>query len=263
MNSLRQSPVKYDNPPINEIVCGILFDPISGLQTGQIGALWQKFKPDFSSTQDQPPIATVSEEGLHNQTKLPPLRVWFVHKEDNKIIQVQFNRFLHNWRRTRPDDKYPGYETVIENFKEYLSRFQGFLAEEKLENLVARQYELTYIDHILQNEGWDTLNDLDRALPGFTSLKSENLLSADIREIDSQLVFGLPGDFGQLQLSIRSARRRLDNRQLLRIGFTALSNQAYEPMREWFDSTHEVIIELFSTLISEEIQKQFWGRNSC
>lgn len=263
MKSKTQSAIRYQNPPINEIVCGILFDSITGLQTGQIGTLWQKFKPDFSNTQDQPPIAIVPKEGLNNQTKLPPLRVWFVHKEENEIIQVQFNRFLHNWRRTRPDDEYPGYESVIENFQEYLSRFEEFLAEENLENLVATQYELTYIDHILQNEGWETFNDLERVLPSFTSLKSENLLSADIREIDWQVVFGLPGDFGQLQLSIRSARRRLDNRPLLRIGFTALSNQAYEPMREWFDSTHEVIIELFSNLIGEDIQKQFWGRNPC
>ena len=255
--------MKYENPPIDEIVCGILFDSIKELQTGHFGILWQKFRPDFSIIEDHNLLSPVSAEDLNNRGTLPLPRVWFVHKDENELIQVQFNRFLHNWRKRRPDDKYLGYENVIENFEKYLSRFQEFLEEESLENLAAKQYELTYIDHILENEGWETLNNLEKVFPNFVSLKGQNMLSTDIREINWQMAFGLPNDFGQLQLSIRNARRVSDDRHLLRIEFSALSNQPYKPMRGWFDLVHDVIFNLFSNLISDDIQKQFWGRKSC
>ena len=262
MNATGQPVIKYENPPIDEIVCGILFDSITGLQSGHLGILWQKFRPDFPGVEDQNLLAPLSKEDLSNRGALLP-RVWFVHKNENELIQVQFNRFVHNWRKRRPDDEYPGYAAVIENFEKYLSRFREFLAEEKLGNLVASQYELTYIDHILENEGWETLNNLERIFPNFISLKERNALSADIREIDWQMVFGLPKDLGQLQLSIRNARRVLDNRHLLRLEFSTLSSRPYKPMRYWFDSAHEVILNLFSNLMSDEIQEKFWGKKSC
>ena len=261
MNTTEQQAITYENPPIHEIVCGVLFDPIKGLQTSHFGILWQKFRPDFSRVENHIPIAPVSQEDFDNQTKLPPQRIWFVHKDDNAIIQVQFNRFLHNWRKIRPDDKYLGYETVVENFERYLSGFQDFLAEENLENLVARHYELTYIDHILQNQGWETLNNLEKVFPSFASLKSQNMFSTAIREINWQTVFSLPNDSGQLTLSIRSGQRTSDNLPLLRIEFTAHSNQPYKPRREWFDYAHEVILKHFSNLMSDEIQER-WGRRT-
>ena len=263
MNTIGQSTIKYENPPINEIVCGILFDSITELRSGHLGILWQKFRPDFSGVEDQNLLGLVSEDDLNNRGILPLPRVWFVHEDKNELIQVQFNRFLHNWRKIQPDDKYPGYETVIENFEKYLSRFQEFLAEEKLGNLVPNQYEITYIDHIWENEGWETIGDLEKVFPDFISLKVPNILSTDIQEINWQMVSDLPNDLGQLKLSIRNARRISDGRRLLRIEFTVLSNQADKPMRDWFDLAHDVIINLFSNLISDEIQEQFWGRKLC
>ena len=263
MTTTGQPAVKYENPPIDEFVCGILFDSITELRAGHFGVLWQKFGPDFSGIEDQNLLGPVSEEDMNSRSALPLPRVWFVHEDENELIQVQFNRFLHNWRKRRPDDKYPGYKTVMGNFENYLSSFREFLAETELGVLVPKRYEITYIDHILENEGWETISDLERVFPNFVLLKGQNILSTDIREVNWKMVFGLPNDFGQLQLSIRNARRVVDDRHLLRIEFTAYSNQPYKPMRSWFDVAHDEILNLFSNLISDEIQMQFWGRKSC
>ena len=260
MNTTEQQTITFAHPPIDEIVCGILFDSIKGLQAGHLGSLWEQFKPDFSRTEDQSVLGPLSEEEL-NFRQIPPLpRVWFIHQDENELIQMQSNRFLHNWRKRRPDDIYPGYTTVVENFEKYLSCFEGFLTKEKLGDLAPRQYELTYINDIFENEGWETITDLEKVFPNFISLKGQKMLSADIRELSWQMAFGLPNDFGQLHLSIRNARRISDNRHLLRIEFKALSNQPYKPMRGWFDLAHDVIFDLFTNLVSEEIQEQYWGR---
>ena len=145
MKKTVQPTIKYENPPIDEIVCGIRFDPIEQLQSGHFGILWQKFRSDFPKTEDQNLVGPVSREDLGNSNKLPLPRVWFIHRNENELVQVQRNCFLHNWRKRRPDNEYPGYEKVIGNFERYLPRFREFLGEESLGNLVIKEYELTYI----------------------------------------------------------------------------------------------------------------------
>ena len=262
MKTIAQSTIEYENPPIDEIVCGVRFDPIKTLQSGHFGILWQKFRPDFPKTEDQNLVGPISGEEIPNPDKLPLPRVWFIHKNENELIQVQRNRFLHNWRKKRVEDEYPGYKRVVENFERYLSRFQGFLVEENLGELVAKEYELTYIDLIPQGRGWEKLGDLEKVFPNLLSLRRQGVLSADIRVVNWQTILGLPNDMGQLGVAIRSANRISDNQQIIHIEFRALSNQPYQPMQAWFEDTHNTIINLFSNLVSDEIQKKFWGRKS-
>ena len=261
MNTTEQRTITFENPPINEVICGVLFDEIQKLQTAHFGILWQKFRPDFTVSEDLNLIDPVPEEDLNNRGAFPLPRVLFVNRDVNEVIQAQRNRFFHNWRRRQYDDEYPGYEKVIENFERYLSLFREFLAEENLGDIVPDRYELTYINLILENAGWETLNNLGHIFPSFVSLKDRHRLLADIRDINWHMAIGLPNDSGQLHLSIRNVRR-VDDRHLLRIEFTAFSDQRHEPVRDWFDNAHEIILELFSNLISDETQEYLWGRKS-
>lgn len=262
MNTTEQQTMKYENPPIDEIICGVLFESITGLRTGHLGLLWQEFGPDFTITDDKILLGPVSDEEM-NYSQLPPLpRVWFVHKDENELIQVQFNRFLHNWRKRLPDDIYPGYPTIIGNFEKYLSYLGKFLEEQDLGDITPRQYELTYTNHIFENEGWETIGDLDKVFPNFISYKGHDVFPVAIRDINWQMSFSLPDDSGQLYLSIRSARRRSDKRHLLRVELRAINNRPHKELRNWFDAAHEVIADLFRKLISDEIQAKFWGGKS-
>ena len=263
MNTTEQRTVTFENPPIDEIICSVIFEPITELRTGHLGLLWQKFRPDFPVTVDQNVTNPVPEDYYSNLDTPPLPRIWFEHKDENELIQMQCNRFIHNWRRRRSDDIYPGYPIVIENFEKHLSCLEDFLSEERLGNITPAQYEIAYIDNILEHEGWETITDIEKVFPNFISLKGQNLSSTDIREFSWQMLFGLPNDFGQLQLSIYNTRRSIDNRQLLRVEFRAVSNQPYKPMRGWFDLAHDFIFDLFSNLISHEIQVKYWGRKAC
>ena len=175
MKITTQSSIIYEHPPIDEIVCGIRFDPIKQLQSGHFGILWQKFISDFPKTEDQNLIGPVSEEDLRSSDKMPLPRVWFIHRNENELIQVQRNRFLHNWRKRRPDDEYPGYERVIGNFEKYLSCFQEFLSEENLGDLITKEYELTYIDLIPKGQGWENPGDLAKVFPNLLSLTNQSV----------------------------------------------------------------------------------------
>lgn len=262
MKTTIQSTTIYENPPIDEIVCGIRFDPIKQLQAGHFGILWQKFRHDFPITEDQNLVGPVSQEELGSSDKFPLPRVWFIHENENELIQVQRNRFLHNWRKRRPEDKYPGYEKVVENFEKYLSCFQEFLAEENLGHLVAREYELTYIDIIPKGHGWENPGDVAKVFPNLLSLTRQSVLLNGVQGIYCQTIFGLPNNLGQLMVSIRNAQRISDDQQIIYIEFKALSSGPDKPIRRWFNTAHNTIGKFLSNLVSNEIQEKFWGRKS-
>ena len=205
----------------------------------------------------------MSEEDLGNPDKPTLPRVWFIHENENELIQVQRNRCLHNWRKRRPDDEYPGYEKVVENFERYLSCFEEFLAEENLENLVPREYELTYIDLIPKGHGWENPGDLAKVFPNLLSLTSQSVFLNNVIGINWQTIFGLPKGLGQVIVSIRNAQRVSDNQQIIYIEFKALSSGSYKPTRGWFNTAHNAITQLFSHLVSDEIQEKFWRRKLC
>ncbi len=262
MKTTEQPTIKYENPPINEIVCGIRFDSIQQLRSGHLGVLWQKFKPDFPKIEDRNFVGPVSKEDSENPDQVLLPRIWFIHENENELIQVQRNWFLHNWRKTQPDDRYPGYEKVVENFERYLHRFQEFLTEENLGNLVEKEYELTYIDLIPKGQGWENLGDLEKVFPRLLSLTRQSILSNDVRSINWQTILGLPDDLGQLGIAIRSANRVSNSQQLLHIEFKALSNQVNQLRQAWFEAAHDIITKFFFNLVSDEIQERFWGRKS-
>ena len=263
MNTTEQRTIQYENPPINEVVCGIHFDPVKDLQAGHLGLLWHKLGPDFTSTEDHNLLPSIPEQDMNFRT-LPLLRrAWFIHKDDNDLIQTQFNRFIYNWRKKRPDDRYPGHQIFIGNFEKYLSCLQDVLSEQRLGDFTPRQYEIAYINNIFQNEGWETISNLEKVFPYFISYKGQDILPPNIMEINYQMGFTLPDDSGQLQLSIRNAQQRSDDRHLLRVEFRAISNQPHKEIRKWFDSAHNFIFDVFTNLVSDEIQVKYWGRKTC
>src|SRR6266436_4453020 len=100
---------EYDNPPVNEVVCGILFKRIDGFLNPYLGLLWEQYKPEYSECLEVVPLIPViesfdtpspSEPQLDLEAPLLP-RTWFVHANGNGVIQVQRDRFLHNWRKRR------------------------------------------------------------------------------------------------------------------------------------------------------------------
>lgn len=111
---------EYDNPPITEVVCGVLFKPVVNLLVPHIGLLWEKFKAEYPLCKEVAPLTPMIEQfetaqGLGFEiTEIPPLpRIWFLQTNDNGIIQIQRDRLLYNWRKIRMDDEYPRYHKVL------------------------------------------------------------------------------------------------------------------------------------------------------
>lgn len=270
-NSIEQNLPEYGNPPVVEVVCSLLFKPIETLLAPHLGVLWDTFKPEYSDCSEAPMLVPSIERFGKTETSvefedLPTLpRTWFVQKEGNGIIQVQRDRFIINWRKIKPDDKYPRYHNVIDKFRKYLSIFRTFLEENKIGLIEPLQYELTYVNHIPMGEGWEKTSDIGKIFNDFSWKNDSNRILSNPEIINWRTSFVLPEKAGRLHITIRNAFRRSDNKPLILLEITArgiYKDISTEAMWRWFDLARQWIVRGFSDITSDEIQNNIWRRES-
>ncbi len=260
----------FEHPPVIEVVCGVLFKPLEALLAPHLGILWQKFKDEYPTCQEQPPLASVIERFDESPsvqiefTDRPPLpRTWLIHRDENGIVQVQRDRFLHNWRKVRPDDEYPHYDSVIAMFRERLASFKAFVSETKLGSLQPLQYEMTYVNHIPRGDGYDSLATVGNVFPDFAWRTQSSRFLPEPEALNWRTSFLLPKQAGRLHATIRSATRRDDKTPILMLDLTARGmgdDSTRASMWAWFDLAHEWIVEGFADLTGETMHKTVWNR---
>jgi uncharacterized protein (TIGR04255 family) len=257
---------EYDKPPVHEVVCGILFEHIDKFANAYLGVLWEKYKPEYIKCQEVAPLVPLIETFDESEPRLDMLplpRTWFVHAENHKIIQVQRDHFLHNWRKVQEGDPYPRYETIIGDFKNYLLKFTEFLNENDLGTLMPQQYELTYINHIYQGEGWNTLSDIGHIFPNLSWQKREDSFLTSPENINWQTAFVLPERAGRLRAKIQSGMQRESGRQVIVFELTVRgigSYQRLDTIWAWFDLSHNWVVRGFTDLTAPQVQQDIWRR---
>jgi uncharacterized protein (TIGR04255 family) len=251
----------YKNPPINEVVCGMQFHTPANLRITHIGSLWNKFSDDYPIVQHASPVA--SAKGgiiLDNATGAPLPRVWFIKESDDQLIQFQVDRFYFNWRRRESD--YPRYKEIIENFEKVQDNIKDFFVEFGLGELSPIEYELSYINHIPQGQGWNTVNDLPSIFSDFVWKKMSDRFLPNPEKVTWQAEFSLPKNKGCFVVSLKQGVRTKDKVPLFILTLKTqgvCESPKKEAVREWFDSSHELIVKGFADLTTSEIQ-EFWEK---
>lgn len=262
----------FEKPPVIEVVCGIQFKELRSLLAPHLGLLWEKFKAEYPGCQEVPPLAGTFErfdEGASSKADIqlsenPPLpRIWFIHTQGNGIVQVQRNRFLHNWKKIRIEDEYPRYGAVISMFRERLATFEDFVEENALGTIEPLQYEMTYMNHIPQGEGWDSMGELGTIFPDFTWRNEKDRFLPQTESISWRTSFALPKRTGRLHVTIRNVQRREDNLPLLLYELTVRgmpADTSRDAMWKWFDLAREWIVRGFEDLTGTDIQTKTWRK---
>jgi uncharacterized protein (TIGR04255 family) len=139
--------MEFNNAPVAEVVVGAQFEGIT-FENRYLYDFYQKIKSDFPFIQEQQPLPSVIEKiDVPNENRIIQgfnTRKFFISKPQNKLIQLQPDKFLFNWRRTNNNSEYPHFSVVLNEFLSVYSKLNSDL------NLNARlnQLEVTYVDHI-------------------------------------------------------------------------------------------------------------------
>lgn len=255
--------LKFENPPINELVIGAYFaQPIGLLRSEHVGLFWAAIRKEFPKTQQQPELMLPMTPNMQFQINFdafPMPRFWFISEDNTILLQIQKNAFILNWRKQ--SSAYPHFDKVKSDFDHYFSKYLSFLSEE-LQILTPTEliFDLTYTNIIEAGEFWTDASDTKNLLPSI-SIPDPGIPTEGKPDFNFLTAYKLAVDLG-LNVSIRSARKASDPESpVLVFELRALSTLGATTIHEkdpWFDRAHDTIGRCFTAMTNPDIQNRYW-----
>jgi len=267
----------FAHPPINEVVLSVQFRALPNFGNGHIGILWSRYRKDYPELEEKPALQSVFETfgvgqptppGIQIQTLLaPPMsRFWFVSGSGHELIQVQQDRFLHNWRQREEEQPYPHYEAIRERFEKELAIFESFVRDENLGELRMNQCEVTYINVIEMEETTPHLT-LETITPLWAGTLSEEIESEgenpQIRCSFRLVEDGKP--IGRVHVKFDPAHRNVDRKQVIRLEITARAKPAEESAAaalRLLNQQRAHVVKMFAAVTTPTMHK-LWERTDA
>ena len=259
-------------PPVAEVVCGIQFQDLANWTTAQFGRFWAELASEYPETEDQSPLPKLLLDSSVQRSEIqvlefPPLRRVFFKAIDGKyLIQLQPNRFLHNWRKASEGDEYPRFASVYERFEAAWMKFLLFLTEHGFDQPDLQFWELTYVNHITAPEAVfprDVWNFLSFYQNSPSAITAEDAVGKSLEASNMLLHFDwrLPDEVGILSLDVKHGARLPDQKQVLVFELTCrgkIPSQELD-LRNRFGVGHDAIVNSFAKLTTKQGHK-IWGR---
>ena len=264
----------FTDPPVAEVVLSIQFEPIKELRSPVVGQLWAKFRDRFPRVEEHEPIAP-SIETFGERARVPTVhvqvldgfpspRLFFLNEPGTELIQIQKDRFSHNWRKQGQGDAYPRYEHIRDGFRRELEVFERFLEEEKVGQLAPTQCEVHYVNQILPGPVWSDHGEVGRVLAMVSGHGSDDFLPQpeDVRVSVRYVIPGPEGaPLGRLHLVAEPGYTPAGTStivlRLIARGRPAGSGVA--GVLEFFDLGRQWIVRGFASATTPEMHR-CWGR---
>jgi uncharacterized protein (TIGR04255 family) len=252
----------YDRPPVIEVVYGVRFVPLKDWMLPHIGAFWQRVAGEFPRCEHAPPIGDTLFMDAAVGAPLP--RVWLINDSDDRLIQLQPGRFLFNWRKRGDAKPYPHYPSLSKEFFTLFQKFREFVAEHNLGDVEVVDCELTYINHIPEQEGWGLPEQLGRVVGQLEWHDSSYRFLPRPAAVNWQARFSFKEYPGELVVKLNPVKRVKDDKPLLVLEMLTRgqpAEAATDDMVRWFAHAHEWIVRGFEDLTSDEAQRELWGKH--
>lgn len=267
----------FNKPPLIEVALSVQFDMLQDLSVAHLGVLWEKkFRPKFPKTEQHGPLKPLLESftrptGPDQPVRFefldspPTPRLWFLNSEETELIQIQPDRFIRNWRKQRDTEIYPRYDELRKKFCKDLDSFREFLREEGLPDINPAQCEVTYVNHITPNQGWDKHGQAHKIISLLSSPAKHAFPSEpeDIRLFAKYSILDNSAQpIGRLHVTFEPAFRRKDDTPLYVLTLIARGHpagQTIDGVLSFFDKGHELIVRGFTSVTTPEMH-QIWER---
>ena len=250
----------FQKPPLNEVALGYSFLPRPDLLIPHLGRFWAEIDSAYPSCQHAAPIIDNADADAAAFGDLPLPRIWFTSKDGTRLVQLQQDRLIFNWRDTGSGEPYERFPAVQAEFERVDDLFRAYVERLSGEAIHPAMYSLTYVNMIKQGDGWSTFEDVGRVFPDL-QWRAESRFLPTPSEIAWKASFALPNGFGRLTAHVQPAKLVRDSQPVLKFELTAnsgsLGGRAID-RREWIDLAHNWVIQSFKDLTGNEMHQNFW-----
>jgi len=256
------------------LALGVQFECLDRLKAVHYGIWWKAIRDQFPKVEEHnalPPIvepldmAQTVEVKLRISDRPPPVRLWFLNEEATRLIQVQNDRFVYNWRKRGPSkEPYPSYDVLIEDFMKHLESFCDFVAEGKHGAFVPTMCEITYVDHIVAGQGWKDHSEMHKLIAPVSPQYSDDFLPPmESLLFNTSYLFKKGAKaLGRLRVNANPAFRGKEKEPItvMNVGaFAPPIGPNIEGIRKALDRAHEWTVRGFTSMTPKEMHK-VWGR---
>ena len=278
MPAMQPNPLlpEFGRPPLVEVALSVQFEPIAGLHTPQIGLLWQEYRDRFPKTEEHPPLEPVFElfeigpkprgKARFEILSTPPVpRCWFLTAEGSGLIQVQNDRFVHNWRRVSDEAAYPRYDAVRSVFERELGSFKALIENHASGEFHPNQVEVTYVNHIVAGEGWRTHADLGDVVTLF-SPRGTDAFAPELEDCGLTARYVMRNEsgepIGRLHVAVEPSYRAEDDTPMFVLTLTVRGRpleESIEGVMQFLELGRDWIVRMFATITTPEMHA-LWER---
>ena len=257
---------QYTSPPVVEVSLAVSIEPLRGLGLIALGDLWrEKYQQHLPNVEEQG-VLTLPQEAFDislagpqlpqlERLSVPPLpRLWFVDGSGRELVQVQADLFARNWRDLEHAAGYPLYENLREAFVEDYRRFLDFAAKRKLGSVRPTQVEISYVNHIAEDNLSDVLTLISRP-PG-------RMADPEGATFNSQYVLIRDGQrAGRLHIQATTAMSRASGQRIVALTITVRGrprSPEIDGVMEFLDFGADEALEAFAASTRTQMHKK-WG----
>jgi uncharacterized protein (TIGR04255 family) len=266
----------FDDPPLDEVAVAVQFKELSRFLSIHYGLIYSAFSANFPRYEEHPPIPPRFElfgrsiepsQGLELQTKPPLRRIWFVSEDGHRLIQLQPNSFIHNWRKVGGAGAYPRFEEILPTFFDNLDLIRGFVSDAGIGRIEINQCELSYFNniHTLEREtidqaftrvfrGWN--------VPHFPALKLSTLEPEAPRFALVLRVLQGAESIGRVHIDASPAIHTETGKPLIRLTLVARGRPCSTDnsgLQEFFLLAREAIVKCFALVTTDDCHA-LWRR---
>jgi uncharacterized protein (TIGR04255 family) len=237
-------------PPIEEVVCGVVFEPLEVLDALEQGVYWNSVVDRFPNKQIQP--ALLDTGSAWSLSTVLPTRSWLISDSEDLLIQVQQDRFYMNWRKREAE--YPRFRDrdnskgLCTRALEELDAFRAFVRDRHAVDIEPHRVELQKQDFLLRGKHWSDLRDLARLLPvvdTFASIQTTEQLGINLRMVEND-------DLGTTTLQIATRIDQAKRPDGVRLDFHCSSPLSSRPLREAFEAANDRVNQMFFGLFAPD-----------
>lgn len=263
--------IKYDNPPVVEVVLGLQFSPLPRFTAAHAGIFWERYLPpdytesthasiiedQFERFGDDMQWGPLIDHGVRIFSGSEPDRTQISTTSGDRMVQLQRTRFHLNWRKT--NGEYPSYAVLKPEFLKRFAEFRELTVDKALGELAPNLWEVAYVNHLGKGDLWQDVSSWPDVFSGYWSPGTE-IVGQELDRLQAEWRLELVPRRGRLYIGIKSARVKATNQDALLLTLTARGPLADLAGAEvGLDLGHDAIVRTFDSMTSGRAHAM-WAR---